>query len=160
MPKNLSKNYRRGFTLLETLIYATLVGSFVTVFTLITYQIIDFSGRLENQRELSENQRFAVQKFHWLVVGATINSPAQGSSAVSLTVTKSGIGQLIMDQAGGALRLKTGAGDPIPLTNNYVTVNNLLFEHLNFSGKSAIRITAELENDIATTSIDTTIIVQ
>ncbi len=151
---------KKGFTLIETLVYAGIVGGFITLFILIAYQIIDFSGRLEKQRELGENQRFLVQKLHWALSGATVSVPAQGSSGNILTVTKTGVGQITVDESAGAVRLKIGASEAVPLTNDYVSISGLLFEHLNFSGKSAIRARADLANDVATTSIDTTVLIQ
>ncbi len=151
---------KKGFTLIETLVYIGIVGGFITFFILTAYQIIDFSERLEKQRELGENQRFLVQKLHWVLSGATVSVPAQGSSGAVLTVTKTGVGQITVDSLAGAARLKIGAGDAVLLTNDYASTTNLLFEHLNFSGKSAVRARADLANDVATTSIDTTIIIK
>lgn len=151
---------KKGFTLIETLIYAGIVGGVITVFILTAYQIIDFGDRLEKQRELGENQRFLVQKLNWVLSGvSTITTPTSGNTSVTLDVNKTGVGQLVVDESSGVMRLKTGAAEPIILINDYASVSNLQFEHLNFSGKSAIRVTAELGNDAATTSVDATIII-
>jgi len=152
---------KQGFTLIETIIYVAIVGGFITTSILLTYQIIDFSDSLEKQRELGENQRFLVQKLNWVLSGvSTITTPTTGNTSATLDINKIGIGQLVVDASGDVVRLKTGVGAPIPLTNDYASTTNLLFEHLNFSGKSAIRITADLSNKAATTSVDTTIIIQ
>ena len=152
-----------GFTLIEPLIYAAIVAGFITVSLSVVYQMIDFSGRLRNQREINENQRFLIQKLDWILNSAdTINSPPLGGSGNTLSVNKLNFAQnpLVVDADGGAVRLSSGGGLPVPLTNNYASTTNLIFEHLNFSGQSALRITGTLFNASASTSIDATIIVK
>ena len=163
-----SKSYilnsqKRGFTLIETLVYVAIVAGFITVSLSAVYQMIDFGGRMRNQREINENQRFLIQKFDWILNSAdTINSPLLGGSGNALSVNRLNFAQnpLVVDVVGGAVRLSSGGGAPVALTNNYASTSNLLFEHLNFSGQSAIRITGTLSNASASTSIDTTIIVK
>ena len=152
-----------GFTLIETLVYVAIVGGFVVVSLSAVYQMIDFGGRVRNQREINENQRFLIQKLDWILNSAdAINSPPLGGSGNVLSVNKLNFAQnpLVVDIVGGAIRLSSGGGLPVALTNSYASTTNLFFEHLNFSGQSAIRITGILLNASASTSIDTTIIVR
>lgn len=153
----------RGFTLIETLIYAAIVAGFITIAFLAVYQMIDSSGRLRNQQEINENQRFLIQKLDWILNSAdAINSPPLGGSGNTLSVNKLNFAQnpLVVDVIDGAVRLLSGGGLPVSLTNNYASTTNLLFEHLNLSGQSAIRITGTLSNASASTSIDTTILIK
>ena len=72
-----SKSYilnsqKRGFTLIETLVYVAIVAGFITVSLSAVYQMIDFGGRVRNQREINENQRFLIQKLDWILNSAEI----------------------------------------------------------------------------------------
>ena len=152
-----------GFTLIEVLIYSAIVAGFITFAVLAAYQIIDFSGRLENQRELSENERFLAQKLSWVLSGVdTINAPVAGASGATLSVNKLNFSQnpLVIDLANGVVRLTGGSGPAVPLTNSFASSSNLIFRRLDFSGQEAIRVTVNLENKTASSSLDYTIIVK
>ena len=161
--KRLTLNAKEGFTLIEVLIYAGIVSGFIVIALVLAYQIIDYSDRLESQRELGENQRFLVQKINWVLSGVqAINSPAPGVSGATLSVNKFNFGQnpLVVDAVASTTRLKIGLAEAVSLTNRYASVSNLLFEHLNFSGEDVIRVTANLSNDVASTSIDMTVLIK
>ncbi len=157
----MQKKSQKGFTLLEVLMYASLVAGFVTVALASTHQILEYSNRLRSMRELGENERFLIQKFNWILSGVqTLNSPAVGASSTSLSVTKLTFpaNPLLVSLATGTIQLKAGASSTVALSNNYfASTSNLKFENIQYSNQYAIRITAQLTNDFATTSIDTTI---
>ncbi|MDP2695995.1 MAG: hypothetical protein Q8O87_01945 [bacterium] len=156
-------NSQRGSTLIEVIIYSGIVAGFLAIAFLAASQFVNFSDDLRYQKELGENQRFIVQKLNWLLSGVqNINIPMLGDSGAMLSMDKinSISNPLVLDLSGGKLRLTIGGGQSVELNNDYGDVSGLLFEHLDFSGQSAIRITATLSNDLAATAIDTTIIYQ
>jgi len=149
-----------GFTLIEILLYVSILGMIFGFTILAADQMISNYERLRYQRELMENQKFLTQKLIWLLQNnAAINSPAAGASADSLSVNKLNFSgnPLVIGLNGGRVWLTVGTSTPISLTNNYVTVSNVSFTHFNFSGHDAIRFRANLINNVASTSIDTTI---
>jgi type II secretory pathway pseudopilin PulG len=154
------KKKDNGFTLIETLIYSLLFTLVLGSIIFFVYVVIVSGDKLRNTIELVENAKFMEQKIKWALSGAsTINIPTTGNEGSTLSVTKSGT-TFIVDYAGGVVRLKSGAGDPIAITNSFVSVSSLSFEHFVFSQntKGTLHITAELQNFAipkpATTSID------
>ncbi len=153
----------RGFTLIETLIYAALTTVMLSFAIIITYQLIDNAGRGRNQRELVENQKVLEQKIYWVLQGVSaINSPGAGATTTSLSVNKLNYGSnpVVIDTAGGVARLQKGAGAAIPVTNTSSDITSLTFHQYVWDGRPAIRIQATLVNHLASTSValDTTIL--
>lgn len=149
-----------GFTLIEVLIYSAIVTVMLTFILLAAYQIIDNQSRLNDWLAVQENQKFLLQKLEWVLQSnQAINIPAIGASGNALSVNKLNFSgnPLIIDLAGGTVRLQSGGGAPVNLTNPQVSVSNLNFNHLNLSGRSAIRVQAVLANITASATIDTLI---
>jgi len=152
-----------AFTLIETLIYSAIVSGFVVLALVITYQMIDFRDDLDAGRELYENQRFLSQKINWVLSNVSvINSPAAGATGASVSVSKinHGSNPLVIDSLSGVARLTIGGGAATALTNDYVTVSDLSFENLSFSGHSYIRAKATLSNSRSSTTIDSLILIK
>ncbi len=151
-----------GFTLIETLIYSGIVSGFITISLFLVLQMIEFRSSLENQRELNENQRFLIQKLNWALRGSAINSPAAGASAGSISVNKIGYASnpIVIDSLNGAVRLASGGGTALPITNAFASTTNLVFQNLNLSGKTVIRVTANLAGQSSSTTIDNFILIK
>ncbi len=159
-----SHRSQQGFSLLETLIYATVVAGFVSAMLFAAKELIDYSERVKQQRELYETQRFLTQKFNWVLSNIqSITTPAVSASSTSLAVNKISFASnpLVVDRFNGIIRLTTGAGTPVPLNDSrYASATSLKFEYLDFGDQFAIRATAGLENAFATTSVSTIIFVR
>lgn len=156
-------NGDRGFTLIEILIYSVIVTMILTFMLLAAYQIIDNRSRLEDWLAIEENQRFLLQKLDWILgSNQSINTPVNGANGNTLSVNKLNFSgnPLVIDLAGGVVRLKSGSGAPVNVTNPRVSVSSLNFSNLNFSGRSAIRVQANLANSVASATIDTLIYVR
>lgn len=147
----------QGFTLIETIIYAgltTLIASFAIV---ISYQLIDSSDRLRHQREMAENKKFLEQKIAWALQSASaINSPASGATSTSLSVTKLNYvsNPVVIDGSQSVVKLQKGGGSFIPITNEYVAVQDLNFHQFDFSGRPAIRVSGNLFDSFTSTTVD------
>lgn len=155
----------RGFTLIEILLYTGIVAAVLT-FTLITvYQLIDGESRVTKQREMTENQKFFVEKVAWMLQSVDkVNTPALGATSSTLSVNKLGYGfnPLIMRASttpAGTIELVSGATTS-PITNGYATATSLVFEQLNLASTSAMRVRVTFTNGVASSSIDTTIIIK
>ncbi len=155
--------FRKGFTLVEVLIYAGIVTMIITFALLGTYQIIDYQDRLEDQLEVTENSKFLIQKIAWVLQNnSAINSPVLGSSGLSLSVNKLNYGSnpLVITLSNGRVWLSAAGASAVSLTNSRVTASNLIVDHLNFSNQSAIRFRVTLENSIASSTVDTTVFIK
>lgn len=153
----------RGFTLIETLIYSGVVTIFLTFALLMTYGIIDSSDNSLALIELSENQRFLTQKIGWVLSNVSaVNSPSLGSSGSSLSVNKldAPINPFVISSFNNQVNFASGTAEAVPLSNSRIAVTNLNFSHFDFSGKNAIRVTANLGNNASSTTIDSTFLIK
>ena len=148
---------KRGFTLIETLIYSALTAFILTFAILTAYQFIQNSDRLRYQRELSENKKFFEQKVHWTLQNiSAINSPTVNATSTSLSINKLSYANnpVVIDTIDWIARIKKGSGSAIPITSDYVTVQNLLFHQFSFSGRPAIKVSGTLYNSYSSTTVD------
>lgn len=158
----------KGFTLIEVLIYSAILTILLTGVLITFYSVINTSDSLRNQIELVENAKFLEQKLRWALTGTTqINAPGLGSTSDTLSIERPGAGSpLVFDLSGGVVRMASGSGDPISITNDFVIVSSLSFKNFSFSSetKNSIRIQANLTNINvpvpSTTSIDLFISIQ
>lgn len=152
--------------MIETLIYAVIVAGVISFAVFSVWQFMDSGNRVRNQKELVENQRVLEQKIYWLLQSVSaINSPAAGDAGGVLSVNKIGFAEnpAVIDVESGVARLRRGTNPPLPITDgSYVSVQNLSFQHLVFSGQPAIKVIGALFNDYTSTSvnIDTTILIR
>ena len=79
-----------------------------------------------------------------------------GATTTSLSVNKLNFADnpVIIDIDNGVARLKRGSNPAIPITNEYVVVQNLEFHNYDFSGRPAIQISGTLYNTLISTTID------
>lgn len=148
----------KGFTLIETLIYAVLLTAITAVAILATYQIIEAQGRGKDLEELADSQRLLEQKIYWaLQSNSAINSPGSGATSTILSVNKLNYSNnpVVIDSDSGVARIRRGAGSAYPITNDArVEVSDLNFHQHNFSGQPAIKVSGTLINIAASTSIE------
>lgn len=153
---------KSGFTLIETLIYSAIVVMVLTLTLAASYGIIESQDRITKLREIAENEHFLTQKIVWVLQNVdALNSPPPGSVGSTLSVDRLGyaFNPLEISLQDGVVVLKSGS-TTTPLTNSYVSVSSLIFSHQILASTTAVRVTALLENDIAHTSVDTTILVK
>jgi hypothetical protein len=127
----------KGFTLIETLIYAALISVVIGFSLMATYQIIDGSEKLNEKINTEEEAGFLLKKIEWSLIGAeTVISPLSGATSSVLSVNKANFpdNSLVFDLDSYFLRLKRGAGTPVILNSQNVKIANLVFEHLAADG--------------------------
>lgn len=148
---------KHGFTFIETLIYIAIVGVVLAAAFLTANQLIFSEERTVLLRELTESQRFLMQKIAWVLQGAdAIVLPAANSSGGSLAVNKLNYlyNPLSITLNGSWVDLGSGA-TTTSLTNDYVIVNSLNFTHRVLSGQTIIEVDAVISNRAGTATIDT-----
>ena len=162
-------NKNRGFTLIETLMYAVIFVIVVGGMVSYAFAMLTSSHRTNTQIEVTDNARFLTQKLQRAIQGASsINSPLVGNSASSLSITtaSSSMNPLVIDLNNGVVRFKKASNSPIAITNSFVTVSSLSFTNYSYSTatKNTIRVKAKITsvepNRPASSSIDIFISVQ
>ncbi len=127
----------KGFTLIETLIYAALISIVVGFSLVAAYQIIDSSEGLNKKIMVEEEANFLLRKIGWALSGVdVINNPISGATGSILSINKINFSgnPLVFDLNSDNLRLKKGAAEPVILNNQNVKISNLVFEYLAASG--------------------------
>ncbi|OGD62601.1 hypothetical protein A2160_06250 [Candidatus Beckwithbacteria bacterium RBG_13_42_9] len=114
-----------GFTLVELLLYASIVGA--VVLSMAGFLSLLMQSRVKNQT-ISEVEQQGVQVMQIITQtsrnAASLNSPTQGQTASSLSLDAT-----VFDLSSGTIRITEG-GSPISLTNSRVTASALTFKNL------------------------------
>lgn len=128
---------QRGYTLIELLLYVTIVG---TLLTLMAY----FFGMSATARIKSEtisevnDQGIAVMEYITQTIrnATSVSAPTAGNSASSLTlvVPTGSASPTVFNLNAATLRVTEGTGSAVALTNSRVQVTNLTFTNLTASG--------------------------
>ncbi len=138
-----------GFTLLETLIYAALLGVIITFAVGTMYSIVQGSSSLNDKIVIEEEAHFLLRKIEWTLTGVeTINIPSVGSSSSTLSVAKFNFSSnpVVIDLNGENVRIRRGTGSPAVLNSGRVAVGALTFTHNAAVGSApaAIRVTLDI----------------
>ncbi len=125
-----------GFSLIEVLIYISLMSLILTGALTLSYQLISSAGTSNKNIIILDEANFMLRKINWAMDGvATINSPAVGASGQTLSVTKTGAANpIIFDLSSGNLRITESGGAAVILNSSRVVVAGLNFKHFAASG--------------------------
>lgn len=124
---------KRGFTLIETVIYTALFSVIIGLTVGAVYQIIEGSGNLQKNIIADSEALFLTRKIEWALSGVSVvNSPTSGLTGTSLSVDKINYAQnpIVFDLDSNNLRVKKGLASPVILNSVNVTISDLQFEHL------------------------------
>jgi len=146
-------NLVRGFTLLETLIYVAIFSLLVS--GLISFMSLITTTRVKNQINLEINNQgdFIIRTMtSTLKQASLINSPTLGNTAGTLSLVQADLARnpTIFSISNGTLYMTEGTNSPVALTNNKVTVSNLIFSNLSLAGTpGSLKIQLTLTSNIA-----------
>ena len=123
----------QGFTLIELLLYIAISSVILLVISVFLSTLLE--SRVKNQTiaEVEQQGAQVMQLITQTLRNAdTINSPATGASAASLSVNTyiSANNPTVFDLSGGVIRIKEGAGAVVSLINTRVTASALTFQNL------------------------------
>ena len=129
----IKKSSRKGFSLLETLLYVAV--SSVILLSVSLFLTVLLSSRIKNQAISDVNQQgLQIMQLVTQTIrnSKTVDFPSIGSTSNSLSVSvfDTLLSPTIFDIASGTVRIQEGSGNPIPLTNSHVTVSSLLFQNI------------------------------
>jgi prepilin-type N-terminal cleavage/methylation domain-containing protein len=137
---------KKGFTLIEFLIYISIFASvLVLIFGFFLDEIFSNIGGNIAQ-EIQENGNFSIFKISREIKRAkSINFPPQGSSGnyLSLEMADSSLNPTVFDLSDGKLRITQGSNSYF-LTSDSVRVTRLSFSNLSFSQTPGI-VKVEIE---------------
>lgn len=127
----------KGFTLIETIIYAGLFSVIISLVLVGVFQIIESQDMAQARVEVQEESNFITRKIRWALIGAeSVNQPLAGATSSMLSVNKFNFGQnpVVFDLASGLVKLSKGGGELLDLNSRDVKVTSLVFEHIPQSG--------------------------
>lgn len=127
-----SKDPQAGFTLLELLLYISIVSSMLLVLSY--FFVGTASTKISNQVENNVNQQasFIMDTMLQSIRNSdSVTAPAANSTASQLTlaVPASANTPTIFALSGSAATIKEGSASAIPLTSSSVIVSNLTFKN-------------------------------
>lgn len=145
----------KGFTLIETLIYITIVGLAVGSFVVFSLSISGTRNKTFVTQEVHANARTAIKIMSQKIRaadGINIAASTFGSDpgVLSLVMSDSTKNPTIidLDQDNGILRIIEGSASPVMLVSDEVKITNLVFTNLTTGDKGniQIKITVEFNN--------------
>lgn len=154
-----------GFTLIETLIYITIIGMVVVSFVIFSISISNSKNKTYVTQEVQANARLALNLISQQIRGATgINIGASSFGAdpgvLSLSLADGAKDPTIieLDQDDGRLQIIQGLSDPIMLISEQTKITNLVFTNLTPAGSNRenIRIEMTIEYDNSTSDLNFT----
>jgi len=143
---------RKGFTLIEIMIYTAIVVIILAAVVNFAWNIIYGGVKTSSWQEVQQNTRFAMERITQAVRSASgINSPSMGNSAnsLSLQMANPDLNPTVFDVSEDKIRLSQGINGPYELTTDELEVTNLNFTNLSYadtSGTIRIEITIEHKN--------------
>ncbi len=133
--------YKKGFTLIETLIYGLIVSGMILISILFSLSISDGSQRARAYQEVQQNARMAMDRIVQEIRAAD-DLNASGSvfganpGTLSLAHSDPGKNPTIFDVSGEKLRISQGGSATTTLTSDLVRVTNLTFTNLSVSNRT------------------------
>lgn len=149
----------KGFTLIETIIYAVLISMIIGFSSFVVYQIINTQEMLKAKIELEEEANFILQKINWALAGASvINQPAANATSTTLSINKANFIQnpLIFDLNNKNIRLSRGGSEAVVLNNSDINIDQLVFEYLSSTSTlKSVKSTITLKSGRYSKTIET-----
>ena len=128
-----SRSLSAGFTLVEMLFYIVFITIILGATFGIVQNLLSNAEALKTGISVEEEGNFILKKLSWVIndVG-TVNYPALNSTGAFLSVNKNdlspGSSPVVVDSAGGIMRIERGGNGPKQLSNDRFVVSNLSFE--------------------------------
>ncbi len=141
---------RRGFTLMEVLIYTALLATFLAgsfAFVMSSLQTTDIAYK---RNEVLANQEFVERKLKWILGQATrITTPGANASSTQLRAEGGATSTFPAHfrLEGGAITLSIASSATVALTNNRVSVNQFVVNHYsNAQSTSTARVLITIQS--------------
>ncbi len=119
---------KKGFTIIEFMIYISILSVAIAAMGLVSMNVFSVGARTDAIQEVAHNGRFAMHK-----IGSTINEansliiPSQQGSIIQLAFTDPSRNPTTFDVTAGKLRITEAGRSPIDLTTSKVVVDRIFF---------------------------------
>ena len=146
---------KKGFTLIEILIYTTIIAVFLVTAINFSLGIIASKAKAKSVREVEQNSRFAIERMSQEIrraVDINLSDSVfnQHPGVLSLAMPEDSDNPTVFDlSSDGALRITQGTSTPQILTSDQVEVSNLVFTNLSpndWSKNIKINLTVQYKN--------------
>ena len=140
---------KKGFSLIEVLIYSSLLAFFISSIFIFLNSILGSSDRIGERNELVANQDLILRKMHWLLFNQTssIKEPVAGSSSTLIKVKGLDSKTYTLDLNGGQILFSEVGGTSTPITNNHVNVTKFVVDHFsNGQSNTTFKISLVLQS--------------
>lgn len=124
---------RKGYTLIELLLYVSIAGSLLLAVSLFLGLSTDARIKNQSMSEVNQQGTAAMELITQTVRNAdTIASPAAATTGTQLSVNvpTASLSPTVFSLSGTTLQIKEGSASAIPLTNNKVEVSSLSIKNL------------------------------
>ncbi len=132
---------KKGFTLIEILLYVTIASSLIFTLSFFTGTLSEARVKSQTIAEVQEQGMYIAQIMTRVALSSvSINTPVMGASAPSLSLATSDAtsNPTVFEIGNGVLYMRQGAGPQIALTNSHVEVSDLSFENLSPADTSGV----------------------
>ena len=123
----------KGFTLVETLLYVSIVSVMLLVMSAFLFLILQSRTKFQTISEVDQNGIQVMQAISQTIRNAKqINIPAQGATGatLSLEVENAGKTPTIFNSSGSSIQIKEGTNATISLTSSKISVSGLEFQNV------------------------------
>jgi type II secretory pathway pseudopilin PulG len=139
---------KSGFTLIESLMYFSILAILLVVIGSILFQVLLGKIKAETIQEVSQNARIVTERIADRVRNAqSITTPSIGqtSSSLSLSMTDTSKNPTVFDVSNGRLRIKEGSASAQNITSDEVSISALSFTNVSYtSTPGTVRIALTL----------------
>ena len=141
---------RRGFTLIELILYIGFVSLMITAFVTFSLDTINSAQKSQINDDLQQNARLAVDRMlQEIRSSSSINTGSStfGTSpgVLSLATSSGTTNPIIFSLSSGVLQMKQGSGAAAALTDSRYTVSSLIFDNLSTTRTSEVRVTMTIQ---------------
>ena len=122
---------RRGFSLIELMLYAAILSVVLVVITNTFLSIVDLQLESQSTSGLAQDGQYVFLRLNNdLRQASAITAPTLGGSSSSLTVVVDGMNYLYQLDGNSNLSLTVGASPPVILNSYQTSLSDLTFTHL------------------------------
>lgn len=131
---------KQGFTLVEFILYISIVGVILVSFMYFMIDLNSSHAKSDAIADVQHNSRFAMERIMYEIRNA-VDINIGGASVfdvnpgrLSLKTSDPNTNPTVIDLAGTTLQIKQGAGAARPLTASKIEITKLLFSNLSQTG--------------------------
>lgn len=127
---------KRGFTLIETLIYIAIISMVLISVVVFISAIADSRNKAYAAAETQSNGRTAINTIASKIMSATsVVAPGSGATSSVLILAMPSGGNITFAVVGGVLQMGQVGSATTTITGSRVTIGNLQFTNVSASGK-------------------------